>query len=804
MVKAAFGVSQHADSSAASPEPFQAAFDLALSSARTATFEFDLVAGPLWWSGRLPQMLGVEETDRASTQRQLAALLEPIVLLPRSSPWEDYVLEQEQDGRRLQVHVRPSTPGRLVGALLDITEQHDYRRELDDLVERYRLLVDLSPDGIVVHQQGRVVYANPASLRFVGATSPDEVVGEAIVDFIHPSSRPALMARITALAAGGAASEPSEATMLRLDGSSLVVESTSVRTSWRGEPAYQVIMRDVSERHAAETAIRYQAALVRQASDGIVAVDAAGNVTSWNPAAEVIYGRTVAEVVNRPLSEVMGEALPQPGTRAEAVHHRRDGSTVDVAVSVDNLIDSHGELAGSVIMCSDITERKRRASALWHEARHDGLTGVANRTLVLERLEASLLAMNETDTVVVVFLDLDHFKVVNDSLGHGAGDAVLRIVADRLCAATRGDDTVARLGGDEFVVVGHGHDDAAAAEMFAARLRAAIAEPMRLGDRRVVVNASAGIVVATASDVTSAEETLRDADVAMYQAKAHGRARHEVFDADLRRQALRRLEMEEQLRIALDTDQIWLAFQPVLSMETGLVIGTEALLRWTSPVFGVVHPVEFIPIAEESGLIVVLGRRVLELACTQTAAWRADHIDLAALHVAVNLSARQLTDPSLVQAVAVALATSGLPPSALRLEITESMLMEDAVASARTLADLCELGVKLSIDDFGTGYSSLAYLTRFRVHELKIDRSFVDGMSRDRSDAVIVASVVALAHTLGLEVVAEGVETAEQYAALKSLGCDAAQGYYMGRPSAPGDVLPRLLQADIPGASRRQ
>jgi diguanylate cyclase (GGDEF)-like protein len=393
----------------------------------------------------------------------------------------------------------------------------------------------------------------------------------------------------------------------------------------------------------------------------------------------------------------------------------------------------------------------------------------------------------------VLFVDLDRFKLVNDSLGHDAGDMLLVEISRRLGAAVRQGDLVTRFGGDEFVVLCQGVENEQEAGVIAARLLEALTGPVQLEGTEVRVSASVGVVLADES-YTAPESLVRDADVAMYQAKAHGRDRHELFDAALRQQAVRRLEMEEALRAALHTDELSLAFQPVICAYTGRVLSTEALLRWMSPVFGVVTPAEFIPIAEETGLIVTLGRRVLEMACTQTLAWRSTHEALADLHVAVNLSARQLTDPDLVRVVAGTLASTGLPATALTLEITESMLMEDADAAASTLRRLSEIGVRLSIDDFGTGYSSLAYLTRFPVDELKVDRSFVDGMAADDADAVIVASVIALAHTLGLDVVAEGVETAEQLHILQDLGCDSVQGYHLGRPASAADVLDRLLR----------
>ena len=783
----------HLPSSSMRPPSLQAGavLDLALSAGQVATFEYDFTTGPVWWSGPVSTLLGLVAGDTAGVRTSLTELLQPASVAPAEGRGGAVVLEEQRGERLLRIHLQPSTaPNRWAGALVDISEQQAYSRALDDLVDRYRLLVDLSPDGIVVHQGGRIVYANPAAVRFVGEDTADGMLTSPITDFIHEDSRRDMLSRIAELADSqpGQASEPSEVTVVRRNATSLPMESTSVRTTWQGQPAYQAILRDVSERHAAQRSLRYQAALVRQVSEAIVAVDAAGLVSSWNPAAERIFEQAAKDVLGRPVSAVLPAVLPADGQRAELAHRRRDGERLDLAVSVVGLDGA----AGSVIVCSDVTERRRAADALWHEARHDSLTQLANRTQVLEHLSAALGEDRVGETnVVVVLLDLDQFKVLNDSLGHRAGDDILRAIAGRLVGTVRRTDLVARLGGDEFLVISRALDGSV--EEWAYRLRSAVSEPLQIGPRRVVLTASAGIVIVAADQAPAAEDVLRDADVAMYQAKAHGRDRHELFSVDQRQRAHRRLDMEEHMRRGIMTDEFTLHFQPVLSVTSGRVVGAEALLRWTSPTFGSVAPVEFIPIAEESGLILALGEWVLRSACAQTACWRKGHAELADMHIAVNVSASQLTDPALVSTVAGILTATGLPPSALRLEITESMLMIDPAASAQVVTELSSLGVKLSIDDFGTGYSSLAYLTRFDVHELKIDRSFVQGMNDVANDLAIVASVIALAHTLGLSVVGEGVETAEQLVALRSLGCDAVQGYYIGRPAAADDVLPKLL-----------
>jgi diguanylate cyclase (GGDEF)-like protein len=420
-----------------------------------------------------------------------------------------------------------------------------------------------------------------------------------------------------------------------------------------------------------------------------------------------------------------------------------------------------------------------------HQATHDPLTGLPNRSLVLDRLDQALARSERSGgRVTVLFADLDRFKVVNDSFGHSVGDEVLLCVSERLRAAVRPHDTVGRLAGDEFVVVCEGLTDREALDV-AERVAATVSEPIVLGGRESVITASIGIAHAEAG--TRAEDMLRDSDVAMYGAKERGRSRIELFDAEMRRRMMDRLELERSLRSAITAGELRLDYQPIVCFDGWRVVAAEALVRWDHPERGVVHPAEFIPLAEESGLILPLGRWVLDEACRQLAAWRA--AGRAALRVTVNLSVRQFADPDLVAAVAEALARAGLPADALWLEITESILMEEVEATAETLRALKRLGVHLSVDDFGTGYSSLNYLKRLPVDLLKIDRSFVAGLGSDPEDAAIVHAIVSLARALRLSVVAEGVEHPDQLHALQRLGCNAVQGFLLARP-APADGLP--------------
>jgi diguanylate cyclase (GGDEF)-like protein len=423
-------------------------------------------------------------------------------------------------------------------------------------------------------------------------------------------------------------------------------------------------------------------------------------------------------------------------------------------------------------------------------AQHDPLTGLPNRSLVLDRLSEALESQEPGEPAVgVLFVDLDRFKIVNDTMGHAIGDELLIRVGERLRAAVRPTDTVGRLAGDEFVVLceGVGLDELVD---IAERVADTVAAPLSLYGRDAVITASIG--VAHVARGPRAEDVLRDADVAMYRAKERGRARIELFDHADRVRLLERVEVEHALRVALQRDEFVLHYQPIFRATTGELIGVEALVRWARPGVGLVHPDGFVPLAEDTGLIVPIGTWVLREACAQLGRWRRSLPAAEHLQVSVNLSARQFTAPDLVLVVADSFVSAGLPGGALSLEITESVLMEEAEATTATLRVLKELGVSLSVDDFGTGYSSLSYLKRFPVDVLKVDRTFVDGLRVDSEDQAIVAAVISLAAALGLDVIAEGVETEAQLDELRRLGCTAVQGYLLGRPVGADD-FERLL-----------
>jgi diguanylate cyclase (GGDEF)-like protein/PAS domain S-box-containing protein len=438
----------------------------------------------------------------------------------------------------------------------------------------------------------------------------------------------------------------------------------------------------------------------------------------------------------------------------------------------------------------DITGRRRIEDQLAHQAVHDALTGLPNRLLAAERLEQALARSTRTGSeVAVLFVDLDRFKLVNDSRGHAAGDELLVTVAERLRGVVRSSDVVARFGGDEFVVVCEDQTAAFEASRVAGRITDALREPFVVDGQEVFLSASVGIAVSEGAG--SPETLLRDADAAMYRAKEKGRSRSEFFDATMRTEAIEHLETQSALHRALERDELRVFYQPVVELVSGDVTGVEALVRWDHPQLGLVPPASFIPLAEETGLIVPIGAWVLGEATAQLARWRQRPWGRA-LTVNVNLSARQLRQPDLIPALMTTLLQSGLEPARLCLELTETTFMEDAGYHRETLAAIQELGAGLAIDDFGTGYSSLTYLKRFPVSVLKIDQAFVRGLGEDASDTAIVKSVIDLAHALGLVVVAEGVETSEQVGHLRDLGCDLGQGYFFARPEPAADFERRL------------
>ncbi|MGH9033491.1 MAG: putative bifunctional diguanylate cyclase/phosphodiesterase [Acidimicrobiia bacterium] len=563
-------------------------------------------------------------------------------------------------------------------------------------------------------------------------------------------------------------------------------------------------------------------ALLSYVDEVVTVSDADGRLVYASPAAEALLGYRPDELVR--MGSVLAlvhaddtprvhsayqQAVSEAGTTVTAAFralHRSRVTMLQLEAGVTSLLHDPS-VEGVVVTLRDVTERRRSERTLARHALRDPLTGLPNRTLLLDRLRQALArAEGSREDVVALFVDLDRFKVVNDSLGHAAGDELLVEVARRLAGAVAPGDTVARLGGDEFVVLCTIPRDRAVLVDLAARLRSgladlpdqilrAVAAPIRLPEAEVTITASMGVAVADPSAAPSPEDLLADADAAMYLAKQHGRAGFEVFDPTVHERTGGRLTTENALRGALDRHELRLVFQPAFDLHTRRVVGVEALVRWKHPERGLIDPAEFLPLAEETGLILPLGEWVLTEACALAARWSGEPGQER--RIWVNLSAQQVADPDLLGTVKRVLERTGLSPDQLGLELTETTLMHEAEPAIALLEALHELGVALALDDFGTGHSSLTYLHRFPVDVLKVDRSFVLNLGREQRTSTIVNGITAMAHALGMVVVAEGVEASDQLATLRALGCDVAQGNFLAPPMrAP--QLDELLAAAEP------
>lgn len=547
-------------------------------------------------------------------------------------------------------------------------------------------------------------------------------------------------------------------------------------------------------------------ALIRNASDVIAIVTLEGTFEYLSSAVNRVWGYDSAALENTSVFALLhlddaprmsahlslAQSTPNESLSLEIRLCPADGEWRMFEIVLTNLLQEPG-IEGIVLTCRDISERKAFEEHLAYQAFHDSLTCLPNRALFMERLVHALArSVRHGTTVAVLFLDMDNFKVVNDSLGHEAGDRLLISVGQRLSACVRPGDTVARLGGDEFTILLEDLPGEEQIHGLVDRVCEAIHTPIVLSDREIVMSGSLGIASTHAGNSTAAQ-LLREADTAMYQAKTSGKARSMVFSSQMKRQAVDRLEMEIDLRHALENGrELRVFYQPIIALETSILQEVEALIRWEHPERGLLLPGAFIPLAEETGLIIPLGRWVLGEACRQMRVWQQQYPGEPPLTVSVNISAHQLRQTDLVQQIDSALKESELLPRYLKLEITESVMMQDTENIVPRLHELRNLGVRLAMDDFGTGYSSMAYLSSLPIDTLKIDRSFINKMSRSDEDAAIIRAIVTLAKTLDLRITSEGIETSEQLALLSALGCDFGQGYFFDRPM-PAENLERLL-----------
>jgi diguanylate cyclase (GGDEF)-like protein/PAS domain S-box-containing protein len=705
-------------------------------------------------------------------------------------------------------------PCQIVAVIEDQTDQRRVANALRSLETTYQGVVDTTHEGVWrADTGGFVVAANHRMAEMLG-WRVDEMIGEPVRAFLFDrAERDKAADRFAHMREGR-----------RVQGEAIFRHrhDTAVHVQISGQPIFNDqgdydgalgLVTDVTEQHRMVEALRVSEArhrvLLTNLSDVVSVHDADASFLYVSPSVErvtgiadhALLGTSPLDIIHPDDHEVMTAAFlawVEGSGLDDVISYRvrhRDGTWREMEAVAVNLLDDP-DVRGIVVTARDGTERRAAERELARRALHDGLTGLPNRALFFERLRSALgRARRDRSAVAVMFVDVDRFKAINDSFGHGVGDEVLRAVGEVLDSAVRQGETLARFGGDEFAVCCEDVTGAADAEVLAQRFAERLRAPFSAGGNEFTVTVSIGIAVSRVGATTTAEALLRVADAAMYRVKARGRDGYEVAADGLEAELLERFGLEARLSRAIQNDELRVFFQPEISLSTGRVVGFEALVRWDDPQIGLVSPSSFIPVAEETGLIVPIGRWVVEQACRQLAQLRAAQPEGEPPYwVAVNLSPCQLERADLTDHVAAALSSAGLPPDALWLEITETSLMGDVDLATQSLERLRALGVHMAIDDFGTGWSSLMYLKRFPVEVLKVDQSFVSGLGIDHEDSTIVAAVIGLAHALGLRVIAEGVETTQQHESLRRLGCDLGQGYLWSRALPLDELVPWLSQ----------
>ncbi|MFL6659027.1 MAG: EAL domain-containing protein [Massilia sp.] len=751
-----------------------------------------------------------ELVSHLDSQQEFARTLAAIWHTLKAPPPRDWEVQRPDGGRRwmYSTHfpvLRDGEPQQIFCMEVDISKRKVDEQALVEAGINFRQLFERSNDAIVLIEGHTIIDANPAALQLFHCTKRAEMVGKTLLDF-SPPTQPSGESSMSADASQSAqtfieGNRRFEWQYRLPDGTAFWAEVLLTSVTLDHEYLSYAVVRDVSTRKSIETTLQMAAQVFETSRDAIAIIDAEHRVLTVNKAFSDITGYAMGDIIGAPLPQ-MSTGEHEPGFyekiwnyvvandhwEGEVWSLRHDGEEYPAWVALTAIRNSAGEIVNFVAVLSDITDRKRVEEHTRHLAEHDFLTDLPNRVLFLDRLHQALaVARRKRSKLALMFVDLDRFKGINDGFGHHVGDAVLKEVAARLIHCVRGADTVSRQGGDEFVVMLPDIGGVDQAAHVADSIMRAIAQPVQHDGHTVSLSVSIGISFYPA-DGEEIDTLLKHADVAMYHAKQGGRNAFSFFDPAMNAHVVERDHVKNHLRQALANGEFELAYQPEINIASGRIIGVEALLRWRHPQRGLLLPEHFIDVAEASGLMVPIGDWVLRQACIQARSWRDQGFPVV---VAVNLSTDQFMHNNLLHSVDSALKESGLAPEFLDLEITEGVIMNNETSVIATVNALRSRGVQLTIDDFGTGYSSLSYLRRFPLSKLKIDRSFVDDITRKPDDAAIIPAIIAVARSLKLRVIAEGVETEEQLRFLQQHGCDEYQGYYASMATSEPDLTGR-------------
>ena len=728
-------------------------------------------------------------------QRELAPLSSAASELGR---WP----ESQQLMRPLPI-ARNDEIGLLIGGfnrlLGDLGLRETALRESED---RYRALVEWSPEAAVVHRHGNLVYVNPAAISLIGAASADDLIGRSILDFVQCDDHRVVHESVTSATTQGGSRPIVRQKLLRLDGAVIDVEVQSTPIVYGGEPAVYVAVHNITEHLAAREKLRLAASVFSHAREGIIITKADGTIVDVNDAFCQITGYSREEALGQTprllnsgrqspeFYAAMWHDLSERGHwRGEIWNKRKNGDHYAEMLTISAVRDTQGRTQQYVALFSDITALKAQQEQLEQTAHFDALTQLPNRILLADRMQQAMLqAQRRNQPLAVVYIDLDGFKTVNDQYGHEAGDQLLIALATRMKQTLREGDTLARIGGDEFVLVLIDLTDVASSVPMLNRLLAAAAQPVPFGQAQMQVSASLGVTFFPQDDEITGDQLLRQADYAMYQAKLAGKNNYQVFDSEQDRSLRGHHNSLERIRLALTRGEFVLHYQPQVNMRSGEVIGAEALIRWQHPEEGLLAPAHFLPVIENHPMAIEVGEWVIHTALTEVASWHASGLEIP---VSVNIGARQLQQADFVARLSAMLQTHPeVPARYLELELLETSALENITQVSATLRACQQIEVRFALDDFGTGYSSLTYLKGLPVFQLKIDQGFVRGMLDDPDDLAILEGVIGLAKAFHREVIAEGVETIAHGTMLLQLGCDLAQGYGIARPM-PGADIPR-------------